>query len=102
MSAQTTAAVLSSWMVCAPCELAGGPYLPAEAHKLAGVHDQVHHGGRATAAATRYPVCESCRRSPAVLAWARPGAGAPFLLCAGCAPTDAVPTADAGVRVGER
>ena len=88
MSAQTTAAVLSSWMVCAPCELAGGPYATSEARQLAGVHDQVHHHGRATAAATDYPVCESCRRAPAVQAWARHGAGAPFLLCAGCAPTD--------------
>jgi hypothetical protein len=31
-------------------------------------------------------LCESCRRAPATTIWTHPGAGAPFALCAGCAP----------------
>ena len=90
MTAPATAATGEAfWMLCAACELAGGPYGNDEAALLAGVHDRVHHGGRTTAHAAGNQECESCRKAPAVLAWSRPGAGAPFLLCAGCAPADA-------------
>jgi hypothetical protein len=78
------------WMVCAVCELAGGPHTTGvETSCLVGVHDRLHHGGRSTAVVTECPVCESCRQAPAAVTWSHPGAGAPFLLCRTCAPTDA-------------
>ncbi|MDQ1246487.1 MAG: hypothetical protein QG597_855 [Actinomycetota bacterium] len=46
-------------------------------------------------ATTPTRVCESCRNAPAAWTWSQPGAGAPFLLCTGCAPADAVPLLDA-------
>jgi hypothetical protein len=87
----TTHAGGGFWMACAACELAGGPNTTAiEASALVGVHDRVHHAGRPTATVEQGPVCESCQRQPVAVTWSHPGAGAPFLLCRGCAPADAL------------
>jgi hypothetical protein len=37
------------WLDCPTCRLDNGPYTPAEAGQLAGVHDDLHHRGHPTA-----------------------------------------------------
>jgi hypothetical protein len=40
----------TAWLDCPVCGLDGGPYSPAEAGQLGGVHDDLRHAGHPTVA----------------------------------------------------
>jgi hypothetical protein len=104
----TTPATASSWVVaCADCRLSGGPFHAGEARMLAGEHDRLHHGGRATAKVTDRHRCESCRSHPAVTTWTPTDASmtadsrpVPFTLCQQCAPVGTDTTTTTGLATG--